>query len=253
MLQINKLAVKFGCQAAGVLLNRRHASNSLQGLKAVPERGDAQEGHCAVLEPLGDAALEHLQVVTVCAPGPGQGHGATSPVVLLQFEGRLSADDECADAGWIAEQLVKGERDEVGLGLCQVQGMAGGELGCVKKNAPRPEIARSGADLRSPAEGEDLPSEVLFRRVREQRKRPVLPCLRLACQLIQPFVDILVPRHADGCIEVSGNIADAENRVVILQKVAILRSLAPREHIRHQAERVCAGAREDNLVLGRGG
>mmetsp|Transcript_69391 Transcript_69391/g.162498 ORF Transcript_69391/g.162498 Transcript_69391/m.162498 type:complete len:103 (-) Transcript_69391:996-1304(-) len=40
MLQINKLAVEFGCQAAGVLLNRRHASNSLQGLKAVPERGD---------------------------------------------------------------------------------------------------------------------------------------------------------------------------------------------------------------------
>ena len=111
------------------------------------------------------------EVVPVVALHRGQRDGAAGEPRPAQPGQRLPAGDQAAAPRRVAEELVEGDRDEVGADRRGVQGIGRREGGAVEQDVPA-ELVRLG----DPLERVLGAAEVGLRRIREElRRRAVLP------------------------------------------------------------------------------
>ena len=163
---------------------------------------------------------------------------------------RLAPGQECAGTGGIAEHLVEGERDEVGLHLGEVKPVGRGESRRVQQDLPA-FCPRQG----DPLERMLHTAEVRLRRIGEEPG--VSPGRGLQVMAHQTLVQAQIGvahRHVDDLRAVSPRIlTNAVDGVVIVVGKQIGSTRFERERLSDELQRPAGVRGEDHVVLVRGG
>ena len=185
--------------------------------------------------------------VLLAADGRGDDRSARKPRAL-QLRQRRPAGDQAADAGRPAEHLVEGEGDEVGLAAAQVQPVGRYEGGRVEQHVPA-ERMRALDPLQRMLDA----GEVGLRGIREQVV--VVPARGGEVAREDALVDPQVggdARHV-GDLRAAGTneLADAVDRVVVVDRQQEAVAGVERVGLADQAQRAGRVGREDRDVLVR--
>lgn len=228
-------------EAEHALVDEIHADGFEVG-EAGFDGGDVEVIEGAVFKGHGDIG----EVVGVRLDA-GDGDGAAGEPGAVEFGEGGAAGDERADASRVAEHLVKGNGDEIGVDEGEIQPVGGGEGGGVEEDVPTP-----GVGALDPGEGVLDGGEVGLGGVGKE-------VVAAAFGLGEIFIDAgLVSAHAgrqdgqvgDGGAAGKGEFADAVDGVVIVEGEEVTAALAEGVGFAHQFEGAAGIGGEDDDVLG---